>query len=162
MLTATRGTSTKTAFRQWFESQNRWAHPRDLARDLGIPHNTLRGYMSGKTPSARNAELIRELTGFSLFTVPRTPGGSRLRTGRAGGINLGTRIELFRYLVEGLSLLMDSFYRGSRTDRERLRAELRGEIGRFHLLVRALASERARQMVLEEGGGDGGSTTELQ
>ena len=152
-------TKTRVAFREWLESQTRWPHARDLARDTGIPYNTLRGYLSGKLPSPTNAETIRELTGFKRFAI--APGGERRRVTRAViGISLDARIELFRNLVRGLNVLMDSFHNGSRSDRERLRSELREEIGRFHLLVRALASERSRRMVLEEGGGDHGNGPE--
>jgi len=148
----------ESAFREWFESQRRWQDPRQLAREAGIPYNTLRGYLSGKAPGPANARRLWELTGFDGFPQGR---GAEVtaREPQVRRMSLESRIALFRHLVEGLTLVMDSFHNGTRSERERLRAELRDEIARFHVLVRALASERARQMVIEEGGGRHGGNT---
>jgi len=120
--------------RKWFEGQKKWKTYMELAKYTNIPYNTLKKYFyinNARIPNEKNKKILFKLTGLECFK---------------------TRIELFSNKLKSLILEMEYFYYGSRKDREALRKTLREKLQKFHLLVRALSSERSREMVIKEGG----------
>jgi len=56
----------KATLTEWFASQSDYKNLREAANGIGLPFNTLRGYFSGKRPSAKNLKLLIDATGVSL------------------------------------------------------------------------------------------------
>jgi len=120
--------------RKWFENQNKWKTYKELSKDTNIPYNTLKKYFyinNARVPNEQNRRIFYEITRLECFK---------------------TRIEIFSEKLESLMTEMEYFYDGSRKDRETLRKNLRDKLQKFHLLVRALSSEKSREMVIKEGG----------
>ena len=125
--------------RKWFENQNKWKTYKELAKDINVPYNTLKKYFyinNARVPNEQNRRIFYEITELECFK---------------------TRIEIFSEKLEALMAEMEYFYYGRKKDRETLRKILRNKIQKFHLLVRALSSEKSREMVIKEGGLSDGS-----
>lgn len=70
-MTVPKDVQLKAPLARWFSSQNKFSSIREMSSSLSIPFNTLRGYFSGKRPSARNLRILKDVTGLDLdFSKP--------------------------------------------------------------------------------------------
>ena len=67
----------KAALAAWFAGQSKYKNLRDASAGLGIPFNTLRGYFSGKRPSAKNLKILLDATGLALYPTRETEHSKR-------------------------------------------------------------------------------------
>lgn len=143
---------TRTPLRDWIETSE-YKSVRNFANAFGFKLKTAEDWAYGRAnPSQRNRQMLFSITGIEVFApVAAAP--------RAGlPVQVGEKVEEFRYRLSLIVETMEWFFDAPRSAREALRQTLNRNLDRFYTLVRAITSEKARQLVIQEGGVPHGSS----